>query len=93
MDLPSWVDGFRTGTRRKLGLPPQEMHRQSWLAGYFEGVEPPERYDLHEREGMFQIHRFDPGEGEPFEVEGGTFDTRRQAEEFLDMLKNIITQR
>lgn len=93
VDLESWLDGFRTGTWRKLGLAPQNMHQQSWLAGYFEGVQLPERYDLVETEGTFQIHRFGPGESESFDVEGGTFKTRRQAEDFLQAIQRLIQQK
>jgi hypothetical protein len=90
MDTAAWVDGFRTGNVRKLGAVPAGMDRQSWLAGYFEGIDPPSTYYLASRHGHFQINRFDPEEGEPYAVEGGSFRTWRQAAQFLSLLRTLL---
>lgn len=93
MNTAAWVDGFRTGSLRKLGTVPVGMDSRSWLAGYFEGVDPPVTYYLALGHGCFQINRFDPKEGEPYAVEGGCFRTWRQADEFLNVLRALLSFR
>lgn len=90
MNTHAWLDGFLAGTLRKLGAAPGDMDGPSWMAGYFEGIDPAAIYFVEMVGGDFQIERFDPKEGEPYPVEQGSFRTRRQAEQFLTRLGQLM---
>lgn len=90
MNTDAWLNGFAAGTLRKLGVAPNGMDPRTWLAGYFEGVDPPEIYFVDREGSSFHIKRFDAKEGEPYPVEEGSFRSRRQAEEFLALVGRLM---
>lgn len=91
IEREAWIDGFRTGLNRRLGCPRANLPAQSWLAGYFEGVDPPERYVILEDDEAIRIARHDgKEEAIPWDVEEGQFDSRDQAELFLEALRQAM---